>query len=99
MLHVSDVLQSINFYRSLGLELMDFEGDPSCPGWARKHSEGGDLMFLLAEERMESSNQPFFLYLYTDELEGLREHLLANGGERLRNPSAALHAERRNPCS
>ena len=31
MLHVSDVLQSINFYRSLGLELMDFEGDPSCP--------------------------------------------------------------------
>ena len=79
MLHVSDVLQSIEFYRLLGLELIDYQGDPSCPQWARMHGDGGDLMFLLAEERIESSKQGFFLTLYTDELENLREHLLANG--------------------
>jgi catechol 2,3-dioxygenase-like lactoylglutathione lyase family enzyme len=79
MLHVADVRRSITFYRLLGLELMDYEGDPTCPGWARMHSEGGDLMFLLAETPMEGSRQAFFLYLYTDELAALREHLLANG--------------------
>ena len=36
-------------------------------------------MFLLAEEPVDASRQPFFLYLYTDELPALREHLLANG--------------------
>lgn len=79
MLHVGDIRRSINFYQLLGLELMDYEGDPSCPGWARMHSEGGDLMFLLAEEPVDASRQAFFLYLYTDELPALREHLLANG--------------------
>ena len=79
MLHVADIRRSINFYRLLGLELMDYEGDASCPGWARMHSEGGDLMFLLAEEPVDASKQAFFLYLYTDELPALRAHLLANG--------------------
>lgn len=79
MLHVADIRRSIDFYRLLGLELMDYDGDPSCPGWARMHSEGGDLMFLLAEEPVDVSGQPFFLCLYTEELPALREHLLANG--------------------
>ncbi len=79
MLHVANIRRSIDFYRLLGLELMDFEGDPSCPGWARMHSEGGDLAFLLAEEPVDASRQPFFLTLYTDELPALREQLLANG--------------------
>lgn len=79
MLHVTDIRRSIDFYRLLGLELMDYEGDLICPGWARMHSEGGDLMFLLAEERMEPARQAFFLYLYTDELPVLREHLIATG--------------------
>jgi catechol 2,3-dioxygenase-like lactoylglutathione lyase family enzyme len=30
MLHVADVRRSITFYRLLGLELMDYEGDPTC---------------------------------------------------------------------
>ena len=36
-------------------------------------------MFLQAETPMEEAKSPFFLYLYTDELAALREHLLANG--------------------
>jgi len=78
MLNVADVRRSIQFYRLLGLELLDYEGDPTCPGWARMRSEGGDLMFLLAEEPIDPHKQAFFLYLYTDELQALREHLLAN---------------------
>ena len=38
-------------------------------------------MFLLAERPMEGCKQAFFLYLYTDVLTALREHLLANGVE------------------
>ncbi len=34
------------------------------------HSEGGDLMFQLAETPMKVSEQAFFLYLYTDKLRG-----------------------------
>jgi catechol 2,3-dioxygenase-like lactoylglutathione lyase family enzyme len=79
MLHVSDVRRSISFYRLLGLELMDYQGDPTCPGWARMHGEGGDLMFLLEESPVGASQQAFFLYLYTDSLPALREHLLASG--------------------
>jgi catechol 2,3-dioxygenase-like lactoylglutathione lyase family enzyme len=79
MLHVTDIRRSIEFYRLLGLELMDYEGDPSCPGWARMHSEGGDLMFLLAEHPVDPAKQAFFLYLYSEELPALREHLLAHG--------------------
>ncbi len=81
MLHVADIRRSIHFYGLLGLDLMDYEGDPRCPGWARMHSEGGDLMFLLAETPMKVSEQAFFLYLYTEELTTLREQLLANGVE------------------
>ena len=53
MLHVADIRRSISFYQLLGLELTDYEGAPSCPGWARMHSEGGYLMFLLAEEPVD----------------------------------------------
>jgi len=81
MLHVADVRRSIDFYRLLGLELTDLEGESTCPVWARMHSEGGDLMLLLEETPMEGVQRPFSLYLYTDELVALREHLLASGIE------------------
>ena len=80
MLHVADVRRSIDFYRLLGLELTDLEGELTCPVWARMHSEGGDLMLLL-ETPMQGVQRPFSLYLYTDELVALREHLLAGGIE------------------
>ena|SRR5579859_1896221 len=78
-LHVKDIARSIHFYSLLGLELIDFEGDRSCPFWARMRGEGGDIMFLLAEEPVDPHRQGIFLYLYTPDLPALREHLLANG--------------------
>jgi catechol 2,3-dioxygenase-like lactoylglutathione lyase family enzyme len=81
MLHVADVRRSIRFYELLGFELIDVEGDPQCPGWARIHCEGGALMFLLAEEHLNPSAQSILLAMYTPDLPALREHLLANGVE------------------
>ena len=80
-LHVKDIARSIKFYSLLGFELTDIEGDPACPFWARMHAEGGDIMFLLAEEEhpADPHRQGIFLYLYTPDLPALREHLLASG--------------------
>lgn len=78
-LHVKDIARSIKFYALLGFELLDYEGDPTSPGWARMRCEGGDIMFLCAEVEIEPRKQGFFIYMYTDELPALREHLLANG--------------------
>ena len=80
MLHVSDVSRSIRFYELLGFELIDTEGGPASIGWARLHCEFGAIMLFLAEEPVEDAavkRIPF--YAYTDDLPGLREHLLANG--------------------
>ena len=79
LLHVSDVARSIRLYESLGFELIDVEGDPSCPGWARVHCEGGAIMFLLAEEPPQPEGQSILFYLYTDDLKGLRAQLDAQG--------------------
>lgn len=81
MLHVADVRRSVNFYCLLGLELIDYEGDPIKPVWARMRCEGGDLMLLLEETSGERTERAFALYLYTDELAALREHLVAGGIE------------------
>ena len=56
LLHVMDVRRSIRFYELLGFELIDLEGAPECPGWARMHCEGGAVMFLLAEEPFDPTN-------------------------------------------
>jgi len=81
MLHVADVARSIRFYELLGFELIDTEGDPSCFGWARLHCEGGAIMLFLAEDEHpvdpRTQSQPAFMY--TPDLPGLREHLLAHG--------------------
>jgi hypothetical protein len=47
-------------------------------------SEGGDLMFLLAETPIQGNKQAFVLYLYTDELTALREHTCSRMASRYR---------------
>lgn len=92
LLHVMDVRRSIRFYELLGFELIDLEGPPECPGWARMHCEGGAVMFLLAEEPFDPTNSnsgfasanpetrhALLTAMYTPDLPALREHLLANG--------------------
>lgn len=78
MLHVADVARSISFYELLGFELIDTEGDPAGLGWARLHCEGGAIMLFLAEEPLDDRVKAIPAYLYTPDLAGLREHLLAH---------------------
>ena len=78
MLHVAEIETSIRFYELLGFTTIDT--DRCTPlGWARMHCEGGAIMFLRAEEPVDATAQGVMLYMYTPDLTGLRQHLLANG--------------------
>jgi catechol 2,3-dioxygenase-like lactoylglutathione lyase family enzyme len=79
LLHVAEIERSIQFYELLGFTTIDT--DRCVPiGWARLHGDDGSaVMFLRAEHPVDSSAQAFMLYMYTPDLSGLREHLLAGG--------------------
>jgi catechol 2,3-dioxygenase-like lactoylglutathione lyase family enzyme len=83
MLHVAQVERSIRFYRLLGFELVDIEGEKGCPpGWARMSTaDGSAIMFLLGEDEhaVKPEEQGIMLVLYTPELPALREQLVAAG--------------------
>lgn len=78
MLHVAEIERSIHFYELLGFTVIDTDGCRPL-GWARLHCEGGALMFLRAEHPLDPSAQAIMLYMYTPDLPGLREQLLAAG--------------------
>jgi hypothetical protein len=80
MFHVAGIERSIRFYELLGFVTVDT--DHCTPlGWARLHCEGGAVMFLRgeAEHPVDASAQGVMLYMYTPDLPGLREQLLAGG--------------------
>ena len=83
MLHVAEVERSIRFYRRLGFELVDVEGEDGCPlGWARMSTADGSAIMLLRgdEERTVSSEpQGILLVLYSAELSALRQQLVVAG--------------------
>ena len=83
MLHVADVERSIRFYRQLGFELVDVEGEEGGPiGWARMGTaDGSAIMFLRgeAEHPVRPELQGILLVLYTPELPALRQQLVAAG--------------------
>jgi predicted enzyme related to lactoylglutathione lyase len=78
MLHVAEIENSIRFYELLGFTTIDTEGCKPL-GWARMHCESGSIIFLRLEKPLDPSKQGFLFYLYTPDLAGLREHLVANG--------------------
>src|SRR5690348_4520319 len=78
LLHVADIETSIRFYELLGFTTIDT--DRCTPlGWARMHCEGGAVMFLRAEHRIDATAQGVMLVMYAPDLTGLRQHLLAHG--------------------
>jgi hypothetical protein len=78
MLRVVEIERSIRFYELLGFATIDTDRCEPL-GWARVHCEGGAVMFLRSEEPIDPSAQAIILCMYTPDLVGLREHLLANG--------------------
>ena len=78
LLHVAELEKSIPFYERLGFTTIDT--DRCNPlGWARLHCDGGAVMFLRAERPIDASAQGVMLCMYTPDLAGLREQLLASG--------------------
>jgi predicted lactoylglutathione lyase len=78
LMHVAGIEKSILFYERLGFTTIDT--DRCTPlGWARLHCEGGAVMFLRAEHSIDASAQAVMLCMYTPNLAGLREQLLASG--------------------
>jgi predicted enzyme related to lactoylglutathione lyase len=79
LLPVADIERSIRFYELLGFTAIDTDRcDPL--GWARLHCEDGSaVMFVRAEEPLDASAQAVMLYMYTPDLAGMREQLLASG--------------------
>jgi len=80
ILHVADIERSICFYELLGFELIDTD-DCKPLGWARIHCEGGALMFLRNEPSGEYHAPALMLCMYTEDLNGLRDSLIANQTE------------------
>ena len=78
MLHVAEIEKSIQFYELLGFATIDTDRCKPL-GWARLHCEGGAVMFLRAEKPVDASAHSVMLCMYTPDLAGLREHLLASG--------------------
>ncbi len=83
MLHAAEIERSIRFYRLLGFDLVDVDGESGRPlGWARMATaDGSAIMFLCAEagHAPQPEAQGIMLVLYTPELTTLREQLVAAG--------------------
>ncbi|MBS1883478.1 MAG: nuclear transport factor 2 family protein [Actinobacteria bacterium] len=79
--HVDDVARSVDFYRHLGFTVDSAYEYKGRPVWVAVSSEGAELMLTLDGHPIEPSGQGVLFYLYSTDLAGLRERLLAAGIE------------------
>lgn len=78
-IHVENVLESQAFYEKLGMVLDSRFGEEGDPYWARLKGKNSDLMLAKASGRVDPVVQATLFYLYSDDLVGLRHHLLDQG--------------------
>jgi catechol 2,3-dioxygenase-like lactoylglutathione lyase family enzyme len=77
--HVSDLPRSIAFYELLGFEVGDtYEVDGELRWVALQHAHAR-IMLELASAPIDPHQQAVLFYHYTDDLDGLRDHLIAHG--------------------
>ena len=77
--HVRDMARSLSYYELLGFEVRDTYQVDGRLRWAALESGGAKLMLQLASAPIDRHQQAILFYLYTENLDGLRDHLLANG--------------------
>jgi len=77
--HVAEIEKSLEFYARLGFTTVFVQGKPA--GYARMECSGGAIAFLLAEKEhpINPTAQGVLLYMYTPDLAGLHEQLVASG--------------------
>jgi hypothetical protein len=77
--HVSDPPRSIAFYELLGFEVGDtYEVDGELR-WAGLQHAHARIMLERASAPIDPRQQAVLFYLYADDLDGLREHLIVQG--------------------
>jgi hypothetical protein len=78
--HVVDVRASVEFFGLLGFVpesvLRDGQG---CEFWALLRSGGAEIMLARASGLVDAEQQAVLFYMYSTDVAGLRQHLLANG--------------------
>ncbi len=85
-IYVSDIDATLAFYALLGFECREIMRDPDGrPNWAWAQTKPGgsrasvaQLMFSRTWRPIVPAHQDIFLYMYTLDLAGLRQHLLHN---------------------
>jgi catechol 2,3-dioxygenase-like lactoylglutathione lyase family enzyme len=77
--HVSDLPRSIAFYELLGFEVGDtYEVDGQLR-WAALQHAHARIMLELASTPIDPRQQAVLFYLYAEDLDGLRDHLITHG--------------------
>ena len=77
--HVEDVERSIAFYYHLGFIVASVYKYRGTLAWAELRSEGAELMVSTDGDSIDPAGQGVLFYLYSNNLTGLREQLLADG--------------------
>ena len=77
--HVEDVERSIAFYYHLGFIVASVYKYRGRPVWAELRSGGAELMVSTDGDSIDPADQGVLFYLYTSNLSGLREQILAAG--------------------
>ncbi|MCE7975042.1 MAG: hypothetical protein DYG92_12090 [Leptolyngbya sp. PLA1] len=78
--HVADVEASLRFYALLGFERQsDHKGPAGRTVWAHAKSGTAEIMLAQADGPIDAGAQGVLFYMYSDDVEGLRAHLLASG--------------------
>jgi predicted enzyme related to lactoylglutathione lyase len=77
--HVEDVERSIAFYYHLGFVVASVYMYMGRPAWAELRSGGAELMVTTDGDSIDPAGQGVLFYLYSSNLAGLREQILAEG--------------------
>lgn len=78
--HVADVEDSLAFYALLGFSPENMMRDAHDRAfWALANSGEAEIMLARASGPVDAEQQAVLFYMYSDDIAGLREHLLANG--------------------
>jgi catechol 2,3-dioxygenase-like lactoylglutathione lyase family enzyme len=80
---VANVPRSIAFYRKLGFDVVNTHSDEGAeePSWAYLRSGGAQIMLARADEPVEPTKQAVLFYVYCEDVQGFRSHLLEAGVE------------------
>jgi catechol 2,3-dioxygenase-like lactoylglutathione lyase family enzyme len=76
--HVADIARSIDFYRLLGFEVRGTHVHDGRLDWASLASDQAQLMLARADSEIDRRRQLVLFYLYAEDLDALRDHLVAH---------------------